>query len=72
MRRVEVQKIKREVVDGLSRSTNVVDYIGTFLAFSTDYEELEQGVGNYPVMLVEKEDGTIGSASIEMVRFLND
>lgn len=40
-----------------------------FRAFSTDYEELNDGVGLYPVAIVELEDGTLEAVYVEQVRF---
>ena len=46
------------------------DYKGKFLGFSTDFEELENGVGNYPVALVETDGGEIRVHPVALVKFL--
>ena len=51
------------------QNLQVEDYIGKFLAFGTDWEELAEGVGNYPIVLVGKDDGTVASVSTEMICF---
>ena len=40
-----------------------------FRAFSTDYEELNNGVGQYPVAIVELEDGSLDAVYVDQVRF---
>ena len=36
---------------------------GVVLAISTDYEELRDGVGQYPVFIILKDDGKIENVS---------
>ena len=40
-----------------------------FRAFSTDYEELNDGVGQYPVAIVELDDGSLDAVYVNQVRF---
>ncbi len=43
---------------------------GRLLAWSTDYEELRDGVGQYPVAIVEDlESGRVHSLSVHMISF---
>lgn len=46
------------------------DYEATFCAFSTDYEELEAGIGTFPCVVFEKKDGTVDSRPLKLIRFL--
>jgi len=50
------------------------DCAGEFLAFGVDYEELEDGVGNFSValVLVDGGDGQVESFPVGSVRFLQD
>jgi hypothetical protein len=79
MRKVEVFKYVRDhvaekdsnnVVSIVDKQVPAVEYTGTILAFGTDYEELNNGIGNYPVALIEKDDGTIASVSVNLIRFI--
>lgn len=45
--------------------------LATFHAFGTDYEELPQGVGNFPCAIVEWPDGKIESFPIQLVHFID-
>lgn len=42
-----------------------------FHQFGCNYEELENGPGNYTTAIVEWPDGTIGNVPVEHVRFLD-
>ena len=44
---------------------------GLFHAWSLDYEDLEFGVGNYAIALVELPDGTIEKVQPEQLKFIN-
>ena len=77
MRKVEVYKmvmgyVAERSTGGLitkvSKPIKTLMYVGKFHCFSTDYEVLNQGVGIFPTALIEKEDGTIESISVEMIR----
>ena len=48
----------------------LTSYPAVFHQFGESYEELQDGVGNHPVALVEREDGQIESVSVDCVRFL--
>lgn len=61
-RRVKVLKYENEL--------KVVDYEGVFHQFGTDYEEFENGAGNFPVAIVEKEDGTIENVYTGLIQFI--
>jgi hypothetical protein len=41
----------------------------TFICFSIDHEEYEDGIGNYPVALVEHDDGRVEAVDIKCMRF---
>ena len=42
-----------------------------FRAFGSEYEELNNGVGQYPVAIVELKDGSLQSVYVEQVRFVD-
>lgn len=44
---------------------------GKFHCFGTSYEELSQGVGNYCVAVIEKDDGTIIEWPAVYTRFID-
>ena len=50
-------------------SKTVVAYEGKFHIFSTVYEELNSGIGQYPVALIEKDNGDVEVESIHCIRF---
>jgi len=42
----------------------------TFHEFGCDYEEFENGSGNFSTAIVEKDDGTVKNVPVERIRFL--
>jgi hypothetical protein len=42
-----------------------------FLGWGVDYEELRDGVGSYSVAIIEYEDGTVGTALLSCIQFVN-
>ena len=42
---------------------------GVFHGWGVGYEEFETGPGNFSVAIVEKEDGTVDSYPVHLVRF---
>jgi hypothetical protein len=65
-RRVEVF-IPLAVIDGVERMAE--KYSGFLLAWSTDFEELRDGVGQCPVGIVEMSDGNVRIVPAERIRF---
>lgn len=45
---------------------------GTFLGWGVAYEELEAGVGNYSVALIEMPDGTVIQSDPQLIRFTQE
>lgn len=67
MRKVEI--ISNKYVNGVL--TTKVKGRGVFHKWTTDYEELENGVGIYPAAIIEKSDGQITVEYAGSVRFLD-
>lgn len=47
----------------------VFDSDAVFHGFSTDFEELRDGVGQFPVAIVEFPDGSLDARPLRLVRF---
>lgn len=47
------------------------DYEAWFHAWSTDYEEYENGPGLMPVAIVEKDDGSVCSVYADLIKFMD-
>lgn len=48
----------------------VPDRVGMFKCFAQDYEELNNGVGTYPCMVVEFDDGKVEHFPLHIVKFI--
>ena len=46
--------------------------IGTFHGWGVDYQEFDEGVGNFTVAIVELEDGTVELVLAGMIRFMDE
>lgn len=46
--------------------------IGLFHQFGIDFEEFDEGPGNYTTAIVEMPDGTVKSLAVEMIIFLKE
>ena len=44
---------------------------GIFHQFGVDYEEFENGPGNYTTAVVEMPDGSVKNVPVEMIKFNN-
>lgn len=44
----------------------------TFHQFGMDYEEFDNGAGNYSIAIVELDDGTIITTRADNIQFLHD
>ncbi len=44
---------------------------GYFHEWGTDYEELQGGVGQFPIAIIEKDDGTIVTPHAELIKFVD-
>ncbi len=62
----EWQKIK-----GQTRCEKVHIGNGIFHQFGVDYEEFDQGPGNFSTAIVEMYDGTVKNVPVEMIVFNN-
>ena len=67
MRKVVVSKYK-EQPDGLWKLEEIGEAI--FHQFGCNFEDFENGPGNFTTAIVEWPDGTIGNVPVEHVRFL--
>jgi hypothetical protein len=56
-------------INGKEQATSV--RVGTFHTFTTDYEQLEGGVGQYPAAVVEFGDGTVEIFPVWRIKFLD-
>lgn len=45
--------------------------MGRFIAFATDFMELQDGIGQYPVAIVELEDGIVQVVYVEQIQFMD-
>jgi hypothetical protein len=68
MRKVNFYKWEK---DKSGTYEKVFDGYGLLHQFSTDYKELEYGVGNYATAIIEMHDGTIRNIPVELVVFNN-
>lgn len=48
------------------------DFIGTFLGWGVDFEELLSGTGHFTVALIEKSDGHVEMVPPAYMQFLTD
>ena len=58
-------------VKGASHSEKVCVGNGTFHQFGLDYEEFENGAGNYSTAIVEMPDGSVKNVPVENIVFNN-
>jgi len=61
------------IVSRFNPSTNEYAAVGTalFHTFGCDYEEFDNGLGNYSVAIVEWPDGKLQSFPIHCIQFVN-
>lgn len=45
--------------------------VGIFHGFSVEYEELRDGVGNYPVAIVELPGGKVETFLLNLIKFID-
>lgn len=72
MRKVEVSRRVRREVDGRVHWEFEAIDTARFHQFGVDYEEFENGVGNYTTAVIEWPDGRVESVPADHVRFLPD
>lgn len=73
MRKVLVRHlVQPERIEGRAQVWQLVDKgEALFHQFGVDYEEFENGAGNYSTALVEWPDGTVESVRADRVQFLD-
>ncbi len=71
MREVKVFKIEREFNKDTQRtdSKKVFQCDGIFHEWGSDYEEFEDGAGNFTVAIVELKDGTVIMPATDFIQF---
>lgn len=47
-------------------------YVGYLLTWSTHYEELQQGIGQYPVAIIAAEDGNVFLEPPQCIQFIKE
>jgi len=67
MNRVEVYRWEKDAAGTIQR---VLDGYGTFKQYGTDYEDFETGPAQYPIAIVEIDDGTVRSVPVGMIEFI--
>ena len=70
MKRIEIYKYMKDE-NPPHKLKLVFDTFGEFHQWGCDYEEFEEGPGNYSTAIVELADGTIRNVPVEMVKFIN-
>ena len=67
MRKVKIFKwVWDEKTD---KCDEVADGVGLFIQYGVNFVELDEGIGNYTSVIVEKSDGTILNLPTELVVF---
>ena len=68
-RKVVVYEYKR--IKGNTNYEKVVVGNGTFMGLGVDYEEFENGPGNFSTAIVEMPDGSVKNVPVENIVFNN-
>jgi hypothetical protein len=73
MRKVMVKHLAQpSPIDGVAQKWQLVDKgEALFHQFGVDYQEFENGAGNYSTALVEWQDGTVESVRADRIRFMD-
>jgi len=69
MRKVEYSEWRK--LPGDTHHTKVLAGFGDFHQFGCNYEEFENGAGNFTTAIIELPDGTMVNQPVEMVKFLD-
>ncbi len=56
---------------GVKDRDGSLSYKGKFHCWSINYEEFNDGIGNYPCAIIEKDDGSIEIEDAASVQFLD-
>lgn len=70
MRNVLVYKLDYDNRDEKFRPTKVPVGSGKFHQFGVDYEELNDGVGNFSTAIVEMPDGKVVNVPVDLIEFI--
>lgn len=70
MRKVKV--FKHEKKSGDTFMSKVEDGEAVFHQWGMDYEEFDNGAGNFSTAIIERKDGTIENVFAEMIKFIED
>ena len=62
--------MKNRKVEAYSRLDKTT-VIGTLLGFGVDFEELNNGVGQYTTAIIECPDGSVITRPVEDIKFIN-
>ena len=63
---------KALVYSTYKKDTSDFSYSGRLHGFSTEYEELQQGIGQYAVAIIEDENGDLIPEPIRCVRLVKE
>lgn len=70
MRKAQTYKYKKHD-NPFAAWDKVKDGIGIFRQFGVNYEEFDNGPGNYTTAIVEMPDGTVKNIPVENIEFLD-
>ena len=70
MRNVMTYKYERE--EGTGRLIKKESDIGKFIEYGVDYQEFDNGPGNYSTAIVEMPDGSVKNIPVENIKFLEN
>lgn len=65
--RVEVYKWEKDADGKMQR---VFDGNGEFKQYGQDYQEFEGGAAQFPIAIVEMDDGRVKSVHVDMIEFI--
>ena len=69
MRAVKVYKYGKK--SGDTFMTKVEDGKAKFHQFGMDYEEYDNGAGNFSTAIIERENGKVENVPVEMIEFID-
>ncbi len=71
MKKVKVFKYEKRSEPGQFHFDKVEDGTAQFHQWGLNYEEFENGAGNYSSAIIERDDGTIENVPAEMIQFIH-
>lgn len=66
MRIVEFEE-RKIVADGIKKTL----LYGNFIQYGINFEDFEDGIGNYSSAIIEMPDGTVKNLAVEKIRFID-